>query len=225
MTISRYPIILALTLIPLRQASAAEDQFRRLSPSTQDPNGNSVETNCGGSYLDAAATLQVAQTGSATRVHIKLRNARPYSLYTVWLRLQGADSDGNLFGGSPLTNAGSTPLAPSSELGALLAATGPGSGTTRVANGLTTDRNGNGELKIELDFPFIGGAYPFQKFPDFNPADPRFPISNPRALPVAIVIPDGNVSAPFALRVVSHCLDDVGHGLEPGNREPWFDWP
>lgn len=225
MMINRCAMSFTATLLLLQGASAAENQFRRLSPSTQDPNGNSVERNCGGSFLEANATLQVTQNGGTSRIHIKLRNARPYSLYTVWLRLQGKDSEGNLFGGSPLTNGGSTPLAPSSQLPVLLAATGPGNGTAQVANGFMTDRNGNGELNTELDFPFAGGAYPFQRFPDFNPADPRFPIANPRALPVAIVIPDGNVSAPFALRVVSHCLDEMGHGLEPGNREPWFDWP
>jgi hypothetical protein len=33
------------------------------------------------------------------------------------------------------------------------------------------------------------------------------------------------IDAPFTLRIASHCTDDLSHGLTPGNREGWFDWP
>ena len=45
-------------------------------------------------------------------------------------------------------------------------------------------------------------------------------------VPVAIANPmlPGH-GGPFLIRVVSHCSDDVGHGLSPGNREAWFQFP
>jgi len=56
----------------------------------------------------------------------------------------------------------------------------------------------------------------------------HFPASlRPVIPPTAIANPaEDGIGAPFLLRIVSHCLDGVGHGLltDP-DREPWFDWP
>lgn len=38
--------------------------------------------------------------------------------------------------------------------------------------------------------------------------------------PVAIAGPQG----PYTLRIVSHCTDQLGHGLTSGDPEWWFDW-
>lgn len=206
-------------------AQTVEAEFERNPVDQPDPNGNSVIGNCGGEYLDATATLRIDQDGCTSRVEIDVENARPFTLFTVWLRLRGNDSSGVSFGGSPLTNGGSTPLAPSSALGSLLDATGPGNGSDQVANGFLTDGEGRGTMQVELDFPILGGAYPFHRFAEFDASDARYPIANPRIFPVAIVGPEVPPAAPFTLRMVSHCLDDVGHGLTPGGREPWFDWP
>ena len=203
----------------------SEQRFTRLSSTAEDPNGNSAARNCGGAYPDANATFHIVQHGSWSRVQITLKNAAPSTFYTVWLRLKGTDPKGVSFGGSPLTNGGSTPLAPSFELDELLETTGPGNGSDQVANGLLSDQNGDGQLNTMLDFPMFGGAYPFHDFDGFDPDDPRFPILEPRVFPVAIVTPNQTISAPFGLRIVSHCLDQIGHGLVPGAREPWFDWP
>ena len=199
-------------------------RFTRLFATTSDPKGNNSIQNCG-HYPNAKASLDLVQTAINSEITISISDAMPNMLYTAWLRLQGNDLAGNKFGGSPLTGAGSTPLAASTELPALLAATGAGNGTPDVANGVVTDVNGNGVLRVSADFLFDGGVYPFQNFADFDASDERFPIDNPLAIPVAIVMPNENVSAPFGIRVASHCTDGLGHGLTAGAREPWFDFP
>lgn len=203
---------------------AFAQSFTRLDPTTADPKGNTAIGNCG-DYPNATAVLAVQQTAMDSMITITISDAMPTMLYTAWLRLQGNDLQGNKFGGSPLTGAGSTPLAASTSLPALLAATGAGNGTIDVANGVMTDANGNGILKVSADFLFNGGVYPFQNFADFDATDERFPIDNPLAIPVAIVMPSENVSAPFGIRIASHCTDGLGHGLTAGAREPWFDFP
>lgn len=171
-------------------------------------------------WPDAQATLELWEGSGKSQVTIEVQDARPSTYFTVWLRMRGNDIGGESFGGSPLTGGGATPLAPTSELGNLLAATGPGNGSDQLANGFYTDGQGNATFQIELDFPIINGAYPFQKFDDFDPTDDRFPIDNPRVYPVAIVGAEG----PFTIRLASHCIDSQGHGLGPGDRESWLQW-
>lgn len=186
-----------------------QDAFTRLDPDTTDPNGQSVLSHCDGSYDAASAMIKISQQHQTSQVMVTLTDARPDTFYTLWLRLRGKTSgeDGETYGGSPITDAGSTPLAPSTALASLIeVAEGPGD--TAVANGFMTDETGAGELALTLDFPLVGGAYPFHK------ADPTLP-------PLAIV---GSPFAPFMIRLVSHCSDNVGHGVSAGHREPWFDW-
>jgi hypothetical protein len=202
----------------------------RMPAEAESPSGHSVLADCQEAeatypyqpydWPDARATMTLHQKTGRSHVAIDVKNARPNTYYTAWIRLQGEDANGEPFGGSPLTGGGATPLAPSSELGNLLAATGEGNGSDELVNGFRTDTDGNAHFEIGLDFPLLNGAYPFQKFADFDPADERFPIEDPRIYPVAIVGPGG----PFTIRIASPCLDDIGHGLEPGNREGWFQW-
>ena len=42
-------------------------------------------------------------SGGTSVITVILRDARPHTLYTVWVRLLGVDSEGNPYGGSPLT--------------------------------------------------------------------------------------------------------------------------
>jgi len=206
--------------LTMRMRSTA---FVRMAVDSSDPNGNSVEANCGETYPDATATLDLVEQPGKTGVTITIANAKPNMLFTTWLRLKGTTDDGVSFGGNPLTGAGSTPLAPSSELANLLAATGAGNGSEQTPNGVRTDDDGNAVLEIEVDFPIDDGAYPFHKFADFDPSDERYRAEVPSAHPVAIVnSAAGDVDAPFMIRVVSHCTDNLAHGLEPAAREPWF---
>lgn len=186
-----------------------EDEFTRLDAGTTDPNGHNAAEHCGGDYSEARAKIAIQQAGIGSTVSITIEKARPDTLYTTWLRLKGTtlgDEPAD-YGGSPLTGAGSTPLAASAALESLLAAA-EGPGVTEVANGFWTDEEGNGTLVAELDFPLLGGAYPFHRYDE-------------SLAPLAIV---GAPFAPFMIRIASHCTDDLGHGVNAGDREPWFDW-
>ena len=211
-------------------SSSQSGPFTRMPADLESPSGHSVVKDCQipsadypyqpYDWPDASATLDLRQAGGRSTVAIEINDARPNTYFTVWLRLKGEDANGVAFGGSPLTGRGGTPLAPTSELGNLLAATGPENGNDRNANGFYTDENGDAIFKTDLDFAIINGACPFQKFEGFDPTDERYPIENPKNIPVAIV----GAGGPFTFRVVSHCTDSIGHGLEPGPREGWFQW-
>ena len=190
-------------------ADTHKGEFTRLDTGTADPSGHNVAEHCGGDFPEAGAQITINQAGGNSTVKITLENARPETLYTTWLRLRGKTmgDEPTEYGGSPLTGAGSTPLAASSEVESLLAAA-DGPGVTEVANGFRTDTEGNGELVAELDFPVLGGAYPFYRHDE-------------SLAPLAII---GAPFAPFMIRIASHCTDDMGHGVNAGNREPWFDW-
>ena len=222
-------LFLSLLLIGGGAAMADDDDrqaFVRLSAETPSGSGNSVRDDCGGDFSRARASLRWDQEDGETRLRIHLNHGRPNTLYTVWLRQKGNDRDGWGFGGSPVTGGGSTALAPSEALESLVTATGPGNGSPDPANGFWTNDRGRGRLVLNLDFAFPGGAYPFHRadlsvasldrlaslFPDY------------RLIPMAIV-DAREIDAPFTLRIASHCTDDLSHGLTPGNREGWFDWP
>lgn len=193
----------------LNTESVYQADFARLAAETTDPNGHNVREHCGGDFSTASATIAIDQDSIGSTVRITLNDARPETLYTSWLRVKGTTlgDDGIDFGSSPFTGAGSTPLAASSAIETLLAIT-ESSGMTEVVNGFWTDLEGHGELIAELDFPILGGAYPFHHHDD-------------SLAPLAIV---GAPFAPFMIRIASHCTDGMGHGLSAGNREPWFDW-
>jgi len=180
----------------------------------------------------ATARLQLTERSGTSSLTVSIRNARPYTLYTVWLRLLGEDSEGNPYGGSPLTGIPVTPLVASSELPAQVAATPPNAGVTEASNGFRTDARGNGRVTARIDFPIRSGAYPFQRFPNWEDHKDDIALTNddnlarlgggPAVLkPVAIT--DGS-QAPATILVASHCVDDLSHGLLPGPHENWFTW-
>lgn len=209
------------------QALRISEMMTRTDPNVVSPSGNSVMADCEGAaevkpagWTNATAKLRIVQVGDTSQVVITVRHARPDNYYTVWLRLAGKDSNGDAFGGNPVSGGNATPLAASSYLDDLLEATGPGNGRDDLVNGFHTNRSGHATFRTTLDFPIVAGAYPFERFPDWDPTDPRLPAENPAIYPVAIAGPQGS----FTLRVISHCTDQVGHGLASGAREPWFDW-
>jgi hypothetical protein len=203
------------------------DVFQRRGPEEVSPSGQSVFTDCQApnavepeGWPDATATLRLAQVGDQSAVTISVRNARPATYFTVWLRLGGTDSNGDPFGGNPLTDGTATPLARSSDLPTLLASTGAGNGNDAQPNGFSTDDRGNATYRTVVDFPIVNGAYPFHRFPGWDATDDRLPAADPAIYPVAVAGPQG----PYTLRIVSHCTDGIGHGLTSGPREWWFDW-
>jgi hypothetical protein len=185
--------------------------FVRADPLAESPSGHLMAVECSDdqqTWTDATATIQVEQTSETTRVQIDVVDARPTTLFTAWLRLRGTDPEtGETFGGNPITDKGSTPLAPTSELPDLIALS-ESVGASEAANAFTTDGNGTAQYSIELDFPMIGGAYPFDRH-------------DAELEPVDIV---GAPLAPFMIRLASHCQDGLAHGVLQGDREIWFNW-
>jgi len=194
------------------------------------PSGHSIATDCQdpeGDYPytpydwpNATALLDLEQRNGESTVTITVQDARPDTYFTLWLRLQGTDKNGNVYGGNPLDGSPGVALAPTTDLPKLLKSSGPGNGSDEDPNGFYTDADGNAVFSIDLDFPIINGSYPFHRFETFDPTDERLPAEEPAIYPVAIVGKDG----PFTLRMVSHCVDGLGHGLGPAMREWWFLW-
>jgi hypothetical protein len=154
-------------------------------------------------------------------------------VFETLLRVLGigpGDENGNngVFGGSPLTGGGVTPLVPGYALDTVISHTPPFPGTSNPTAGFTTDAAGNADFEIDLDFPLVGGAYPFQRASDqavqnLRSAGSPFPLVR---IPSAVANPaDPNISASYLLRIVSHCQDGLAHGLVPGPREAWFQYP
>jgi hypothetical protein len=204
----------------------AHEQMTRVPPEKVSPTGQSVAEDCGAdangaeSWPSASARFSLSQHNGTSTVSIKMRHARPNTYYTLWLRLGGTDSDEAAYGRSPLTDIPATPLVNSQDLPVMLAATGPGNGNAAQPNGVLSDELGNATFRLRLDFSLVGGAYPFHRFPGFDPDDPRLPAANPAIRPVSIPGPQ----APFTVMIASHCGDGVGHGLLPGPHEEWLSW-
>jgi hypothetical protein len=139
-----------------------------------------------------------------------------------------ARADGSSCNGSPLTCGGATPLAPGSALDGIIHYTPPFAGTSTPTNGFTTDKNGNAVFTIALDFPVVGGAYPFNRASAEAVAAWQAAGGNPdaRRIPSPVVNPaEDGIGGPFLMRVISHCTDQQGHGLSPAVREAWFQYP
>lgn len=204
--------------------------FPRLDFETVMATGQSVAVDCQDEpalypyhpydWPNAAAMLKIIQTPNKSEVTVAISDARPDTLYTMWLRLRGKTPAGVVYGGSPLTGKPGTPLIPTTMLAAATDALK--SPISDPVHGFRTDANGNGTVTVSLDFPIVGGAYPFERFAGFDPADTRYPTETPSIPTTAIV--GANAGAPFTLRLASHCTDGVSHGLLPGPHEGWFDW-
>lgn len=222
-------------LIPLSGTTQANegnlvinDIFSVRTDTQPSGSGHTILDNCGASSGVQSATLKVWQHGNSSTVDIKVQDARPDTVYTVWLRTAGSGLDGASIGGSPLTNGGATPLAPGYALDEMISYTPPFGGTSSPTNGFVTDAKGDANFSIRLDFPLVGGAYPFQKASEAALAAWQAAGGNPNAqrIPSPVVNPaDPNINAPFLLRVISHCTDQQGHGLSPAVREAWFQYP
>lgn len=199
----------------------------RRAPDSISGSGDRVEDNCAYDTSDndwqgATATVKVKQKGAGSSVKIEVKGAVPDTLFTVWLRIKG--TNGLNPAGSPLTGGGSTPLAPGTALDDLDAISpwNDAAGAESSADSFVTNADGEGEFEIDLDFPVVGGAYPFQATATSRPGH-----EGHANVPTAIANPAdaGQSGTPFLFRVVSHCLDNKTHGLSPGQREAWFQYP
>ena len=211
-----------------KHSNVVDSPMSRISPDAASGDGlSTVRNNCGGGiegYDDATASIEISQKGIVSSVEIEIADGKPDTLYTVWVRMKGS-AHGTGFGGSPMTNGGATPLAHSSHLDQLVA-DWAGTGSPTAGNSFNTNKKGNGEFEVDLDFPVVGGAYPFNRMSHDAHllAQTKNPDANPD--PTAIVNPaDAGISAGFMIRVVSHCQDGLTHGLSPAKREAWFQYP
>jgi hypothetical protein len=211
--------------------------MKRRAPGSTSGSGHTVEANCpvdpsGNAWQDATATLRIEQEGDQSVARVKVKDAVPNTVFTVWMRMAGSspgDETGanNVIGPNPMNGGGATPLLPGSALDVALSQSPPNAGTATPTNGFTTDKKGNATFTIGLDFPVIGGAYPFHRASDAAVTDLRIAGSTWPLVrtPAAIVNPnDTGIGGPFLLRVISHCTDGLGHGLSPAVREAWFEW-
>lgn len=196
-------------------------------PAKAQAAGRTVAEHCqvGGetspdNWSNASAHLTLMQDAAASQVIVTVENARPNTLYTIWLMLSGKTPGGEKYGGNPIMKSGATALVPTSDLAeAVRIMKAPKS---KARNGFTTDARGSGSVTVDLDFPIVGGAYPFQHFAGFDANDPAFTHETPSAVPVAIT--GKSAGAPFTLRLASHCGDNMHNGLVAGRHEAWFNW-
>jgi hypothetical protein len=202
------------------------DYMPRRPAGSTSGSGDTVEGNCptdpsGNAWQDATATLKIEQEGSSSVAKIKVRGAVPDTVFTVWMRMKGGAGFNDA--GSPWTGGGATPLCSGTEFAGLNAISpwNDPAGASSSCNSFTTNKNGRGETTIALNFPVVGGAYPFQQADGpANPAGELIP-----DVPTAIVDPRTGNGGPFLLRVISHCTDQASHGLSPATREAWFQFP
>ena len=207
-----------------------DDPMPRRAPGSASGSGDTVEANCptdpsGNAWPGATAWLEIEQEGEGSEVEIELEGAVPNTHFTVWMRVKGGAGFNDA--GSPWTGGGATPMCDSSNF-ADLNANSPwnnaAGSTYALCNSIITDEDGEGKLKVDVNFPIVGGAYPFQDGGDAptNPAGDAI-----KDVPTAIVDPRvfGQGDAPFMLRVISHCTDQANHGLSPATREAWFQFP
>jgi hypothetical protein len=221
---------------------AYDNYMTRRAPGSTSGSGHTVEAECptdpsGNDWQGATAELKVEQSAGKSTVKVEVEGAVPDTVFTVWMRVQGGagwNRDVNGFAGSPLTGGGATPLIPGTLLDSLAHYSpwadpltgGMPQGSDNPTNGFVTDSDGEGEFEIDLDFPLIGGSYPFYKA--VTPEASRPGREGRDRVGYAIPTPLTSPGTPFLLRVISHCQDGYGHGLLPSvpggaGREAWFE--
>lgn len=229
---------LSISGVVLAGAVTTNADMPRRAPGSTSGSGDTVEANCptdpsGNDWQGATATLKIRQVGNSSTVDIDVKGAVPNTVFTVWLRMAGTGPGdetgaGGGIGPNPMNGGGSTPLLPSHLLDKALSESPPFAGTPTPDNGFTTNPLGNAHFSVDLDFPVIGGAYPFQRASTpavqvLRDAGSSWPLERK---PAPVVNPaDANISGSFLLRVMSHCTDQLGHGLSPAVREAWFQYP
>ena len=203
---------------------AIDDDLTRRPAGSTSGSGDTVEANCGGpDYQGSTGTLTIAQSGTGSDINVEIEDAVPNTHFTVWVRIKGGAGFNS--GGSPWTGGGATPLCSGTEFDVLNANSpwnNPAGTTDLLCNSFYTDGAGDGSLSASVNFPVVGGAYPFQQ----SGGATAHPTNGGGAdVPTAIVDPRTGNGGPFMIRVVSHCTDQANHGLSPATREAWFQYP
>jgi len=204
-------------------SNSLDDDLSRRGPGSTSGSGHTVEGNCGAPYQDATAHVAIKQSAGSSTVDLSVEDAVPNTHFTVWVRIKGGAGFNS--GGSPWTGGGATPLCSGTEhadLNAISPWNNAAGDTAGHCNSFFTDANGDGTLKTTVNFPVVGGAYPFQQ----AGGAVSHPTNGGGAdVPTAIVDPRTGTGGPFMIRVVSHCTDNANHGLSPSTREAFFQYP
>ncbi len=204
----------------------------RRAPGSTSGSGDTVEANCptdpsGNDWQGATAELMVRQVGGGSTVDIDVKNAVPNTVFTVWMRMARA-VPGSMTIGSPMTGGGATPLAAGNCLDG--AASTTASGSSRQAAPIRPTASPRMPMAQVTSVSIWISRSLVAPIHSRRQATPLAGLINAEAwlqnVPTPIVNPaDRNIGGPFLLRVISHCTDQQGHGLSPGVREAWFQYP
>jgi hypothetical protein len=226
--------ILATVLASMTGAAFADapaindDMSRRPANSISGDGVSTVEANCatdpsGDDWQGATAHISVEQDNAGSHVQLQIDGGVPNTHYTLWMRIKGGAGFNDA--GSPWTGGGATPMCSGTEFTELNANSpwnNAAGSQAKLCNSLVTNNNGDGRLKTVVNFPIVGGAYPFQQ----AGGAVAHPTKGGGAdVPTAIVNPATGTGGPFLFRVVSHCTDGANHGLSPATREAFFQYP
>ena len=221
----------SMTSIPavvIADQPAINDDMSRRPANSESGSGDTVEANCptdpsGDDWQGATASISVEQDNAGSHVQVTVNDGVPNTHYTVWMRIKGGS--GFNPAGSPWTTGGATPLCSGTEF-TTLNANSPWNNAAgsqgALCNSLITNAVGNAKLRTVVNFPVVGGAYPFQQSggASAGPGGALIP-----DVPTAIVDPRTGNGGPFLIRVVTHCTDNANHGLSPSTREAFFQYP
>jgi hypothetical protein len=219
---------LGSTAVLAGKDTVIDDDMSRRPAGSASGSGDTVEANCptdpsGNAWQGATATLEIDQEGESSEVEIEVKGAVPNTHFTVWMRMKGGAGFNDA--GSPWTGGGATPLCSGTEFADLnsISPWNNAAGDTEPhCNSFYTDEDGEAEFTTTVNFPVVGGAYPFQQSDGAlaGPGGDLIP-----DVPTAIVDPRTGNGGPFLLRVISHCTDQSTHGLSPATREAWWQFP
>jgi hypothetical protein len=107
-------------------AVVINSEMPRRPPGSTSGSGDTVEANCptdpsGNAWQDATATLRIGQNGDRSVARIKVKDAVPNTVFTVWMRMAGSapgdetGANGGV-GPNPMNGGGATPLLPGTAL-------------------------------------------------------------------------------------------------------------
>jgi hypothetical protein len=213
----------SMTGVALADQPAINDDMSRRPANSASGSGHTVEGNCGGDYQNSTAHISVEQDNAGSHVQVQINDGVPNTHYTVWMRVKGGAGFNDA--GSPWTGGGATPLCSGTEFASLNANSpwnNAAGSTAELCNSIMTNSNGDGKLRTVVNFPIVGGAYPFQQA---GGASARPGHDDHADVPTAIADPRTGTGGPFLFRVVSHCTDNANHGLSPATREAFFQYP
>jgi len=185
------------------------------------PNGSAKDTVH--PFPKATATVEVKQTDDRTFLRMEVRNAAPNRLWSVWFLHIGSKNP--LRGRSPVTamvNPSEVPKAikatPVKDLIAPLKPYGDpkSKGTQATSDLFRTDSRGNGAWEKWMNFTVIKGAYPYNEAGRFIKKSFGVSIKGLKPLPTSYLPNRTKIS------IVSHCVDNAGHGLTSYKDERWF---